>query len=116
MIQMRTFLTLACWLTTSTILIAGPTSAPSTRVAGRPHLAFRLVVDAKANDPAVEIMPEPFSGEAVAVSREEVLDESSVREVTFDPADRGIRLTMTDAGGERLKQVTGANIDKRIAI
>ena len=105
-------------------------SEPDPRPATRPYdpaaprLAFRLVKgDAAPDDPSVEWLADVPTDHAppamLAVRRAVLLDESDVAAVFLAAArdeSPEINLTMTRTGAERLADLSGRNVGRRVAI
>jgi preprotein translocase subunit SecD len=90
--------------------------APTTVTS--PHLAFRLVAPAEADrdDPAIEMLHDPFTKQMIPVRREVLLDETAIAKVTYNKSDRTIYLEMTPEGAQTLERVTRDNIGRKLAI
>ena len=95
---------------------ADPTTAPATA-----RVQFRLV--AVADDPAAEVVrvADPEGDETeLRLSRDVVLDGSHVASAKvrrgLEPGTWIVSVEFTEPGSRRLADVTGANIDRRLAV
>jgi preprotein translocase subunit SecD len=90
--------------------------APTTDTS--PHLAFRLVAPdgADRDDPAIEMLHDPFTKTMIPVRREVLLDETAIAKMTYDKSERTIYLEMTPEGAQTLERVTRDNIGRKLAI
>ena len=111
---MCTTLTLALCL--ALLPQAEPTTAPA-----KDRAQFRLV--APADDAAAEAVPvaDPEDGETeLRLSPDVVLDGSHVASAKVQrgqaPGEWTVLVNFTEAGSKRLADVTGANIDRRLAV
>ncbi|MDB5332769.1 MAG: hypothetical protein JWP03_3920 [Phycisphaerales bacterium] len=103
------------------------TGVAATRPADKPspRLTFQLVMpEPKAADPALMRIVDPTDGSGrtvIFVSREIVLDETGISEVSgalagSDRNHMGFSLTLTPDGARRMAQASAANNGRRIAI
>lgn len=113
--RMRVITVVGAILLTIQISRGGPTTEPSAAPA---HLAFRLVAsdDADADPAKFEMLSDPFTHAMIPVDRQVLLDETDVSKVQLVPSDHVISMKMTPGGAAKLKQITAANIGRRLAI
>jgi len=84
-----------------------------------PRLAFRLVV----TDPAIaaDEMADPIGDKTMRVSREVLLDETSIAKVqatypTPGSNDFAVAIEFSDQGAQKMKEISKANVNHRLAI
>ena len=81
------------------------------------RLQFRLVADAKDTARA-DMLDDPGAKQPLRISKEVLLDETAVASAAVTSTIQGpvVEITFTAAGAKRFALITGASINKRLAI
>ena len=91
---------------------------PPAPLSGHKSLQFRLVAEANSME-AVEEFPDPNTRkDSLRVLRTVLLDEIAIASAIVTNTAQGpvIEVTFTEAGAKRFAEITGASINKRLAI